>query len=32
MRFAFQVGDLGQLKRAIAVVREVPGVMRVARG
>jgi GTP pyrophosphokinase len=32
MRFAFQVGDLGQLKRAIAVVREVQGVMRVARG
>jgi GTP pyrophosphokinase len=32
MRFAFQVSDLGQLKRAIAVVREVTGVMRVARG
>ena len=32
MRFAFQVGDLGQLKRAIGVVRDVPGVMRVARG
>jgi GTP pyrophosphokinase len=32
MRFAFAVADLGQLKRAFAVVREVPGVLRVARG
>jgi len=32
MRFSFEVADLAQLKRASAVVREVPGVMRVARG
>ena len=32
MRFAFAIADLGQLKRAFAVVREVPGVLRVARG
>ena len=32
MRFSFDVADLGQLKRAFAVVREVPGVLRVARG
>ncbi len=32
MRFSFEVGDLGQLKRAFAVVRDVQGVLRVARG
>jgi GTP pyrophosphokinase len=32
MRFSFEVASLAQLKRASAVVREVPGVMRVARG
>ena len=32
MRFSFAVVDLAQLKRASAVVREVHGVMRVARG
>jgi GTP pyrophosphokinase len=32
MRFSFQVGDLAQLKRAIGAVRQVPGVVRVARG
>ena len=32
MRFSFEVADLAQLKRASAVVREVTGVMRVARG
>jgi GTP pyrophosphokinase len=32
MRFSFEIGDLGQLKRAFAVVREVAGVLRVARG
>jgi GTP pyrophosphokinase len=32
MRFCFEVADLAQLKRASAVVREVTGVMRVARG
>ncbi len=32
MRFAFEVADLAQLKRASAAVREVNGVMRVARG
>jgi len=32
MRFSFEVGDLAQLKRAIAAVREVGGVIRVARG
>jgi GTP pyrophosphokinase len=32
MRFSFEVADVAQLKRAFAVVREVPGVIRVARG
>ena len=32
MRFSFEVGDVAQLKRAFAVVREVAGVIRVARG
>ncbi|MGH8708700.1 MAG: ACT domain-containing protein, partial [Burkholderiales bacterium] len=32
MRFSFEVADLAQLRRASAAVREVPGVMRVARG
>jgi len=32
MRFSFTIGDLARLKRAFAVVREVAGVMRVARG
>ena len=32
MRFTFDVADLGQLKRAFAVVRELKGVIRVARG
>jgi len=32
MRFSFNVGDLAQLKRAFAVVKEVPGVIRAARG
>src|SRR3954466_12933944 len=32
MRFTFEVSDLGQLKRAFAVVRELKGVIRVARG
>ena len=32
MRFTFEVADLGQLKRAFAVVRELKGVIRVARG
>jgi GTP pyrophosphokinase len=32
MRFSFEVGDLAQLKRAFAVVRDVTGVIRVARG
>ncbi|HEY5898915.1 MAG TPA: bifunctional (p)ppGpp synthetase/guanosine-3',5'-bis(diphosphate) 3'-pyrophosphohydrolase [Burkholderiales bacterium] len=31
MRFTFDVKDLGQLKRAFAVVRELKGVIRVAR-
>jgi GTP pyrophosphokinase len=31
MRFTFDVRDLGQLKRAFAVVRELKGVIRVAR-
>jgi GTP pyrophosphokinase len=31
MRFTFDVTDLGQLKRAFAVVRELKGVIRVAR-
>jgi len=32
MRFSFNVGDLAQLKRAFAVVKEVQGVIRAARG
>ncbi len=32
MRFMFEVGDLAQLKRAFGVVKEVPGVIRAARG
>ncbi len=32
MRFCFDVGDLAQLRRAFAVVKEVPGVIRAARG
>ncbi len=32
MHFAFPVGDLAQLKRAFAVVKDVQGVIRVARG
>jgi GTP pyrophosphokinase len=32
MRFSFNVGDLAQLKRAFAVVKDVPGVIRAARG
>jgi GTP pyrophosphokinase len=32
MRFTFEVGDLGQLKRAFAAVRQLKGVIRVARG
>src|SRR5512146_168852 len=32
MRFSFNVADLAQLKRAFAVVKEVPGVIRAARG
>jgi len=32
MRFSFDVGDLAQLKRAFAVVKDVPGVIRAARG
>jgi GTP pyrophosphokinase len=32
MRFTFDVADLGQLKRAAALVRELKGVIRVARG
>ena len=32
MRFSFDIADLGQLKRAFGAVREVPGVLRVARG
>jgi GTP pyrophosphokinase len=31
MRFAFEVSDMGQLKRALGQVREVKGVIRVAR-
>jgi GTP pyrophosphokinase len=31
MRFSFDVTDLGQLKRAFAVVRQLKGVIRVAR-
>jgi GTP pyrophosphokinase len=32
MRFTFDVADLGQLRRAFAAVKEVPGVIRAARG
>ena len=32
MRFSFEVADLAQLKRASVAVREVSGVLRVARG
>jgi GTP pyrophosphokinase len=32
MRFSFNVGDLAQLKRAFGVVKDVPGVIRAARG
>jgi GTP pyrophosphokinase len=32
MRFTFEVADLAQLKRAFAIVKEVPGVIRVSRG
>jgi GTP pyrophosphokinase len=32
MRFSFEVSDVAQLKRAFAVVRDVAGVIRVARG
>jgi GTP pyrophosphokinase len=32
MRFTFDVADLGQLKRAAALVRDLKGVIRVARG
>ena len=32
MRFGFDVANLGQLKRAFAVVRELKGVIRVGRG
>jgi GTP pyrophosphokinase len=32
MRFTFDVADLNQMKRAFAVVRELNGVIRVARG
>jgi GTP pyrophosphokinase len=32
MRFTFEVGDLGQLKRAFTAVRALKGVIRVARG
>jgi GTP pyrophosphokinase len=32
MRFAFDVENLGQLRRALSAVKEVPGVIRVARG
>jgi len=32
MRFTFDVANLGQLKRAFAVVRQLKGVIRVARG
>src|SRR3989442_15102596 len=31
MRFTFDVSDLGQLKRAFAIVRELKGVIRAAR-
>jgi GTP pyrophosphokinase len=32
MRFAFEVGDVAQLRRALAVVKDVHGVIRVSRG
>ena len=32
MRFSFEVANLAQLRRAFAVVRELKGVIRVARG
>ena len=32
MRFSFEVADIAHLRRAIATVKEVPGVIRVARG
>jgi GTP pyrophosphokinase len=32
MRFSFDVADLAQLRRAFAVVKDVPGVIRAARG
>jgi GTP pyrophosphokinase len=32
MRFTFEVGDLAQLRRAFAAVRQLKGVIRVARG
>ncbi|HEX5477490.1 MAG TPA: ACT domain-containing protein, partial [Burkholderiales bacterium] len=32
MRFGFEVANLAQLRRAFAVVRELKGVIRVARG
>ena len=32
MRFSFDVGDAAQLKRALALVRQLKGVIRVARG
>ena len=32
MRFSFDVGDLAQMRRALAAVKEVHGVIRVARG
>ena len=32
MRFTFDVANLGQLKRAFAVVRSLKGVIRVGRG
>jgi GTP pyrophosphokinase len=32
MRFSFSVGDVAQLRRALTVVKEVPGVIRAGRG
>jgi len=32
MRFTFDVADLAQLRRAFASVKNVPGVIRAARG
>jgi GTP pyrophosphokinase len=32
MRFSFEVADIAHLRRAIAAVKEVPGVIRAARG